>query len=243
MKKIFNFSRGEFWATVVLLLLILGGLFFSFFYEKRLPEKIDLSEYRATIQEFEEQQQFFDSTKHHQKKSFYKRSYRYDYDYTSTNKKYDSAHYQRDTSKLQRMEKKVLYQIHKIDLNKCDTTAIVGVPQFGSKRALKVIEYRDKLGGFYSFAQLREIYILQDISIEHCAKYFTIDPSKIKKIDINHVTYKELITHPYFDAYLTKQVINYRDQKGSIKNMAHFKEITHAYKELTDKLEPYLIFE
>ena len=62
MKKIFNFSRGEFWATVVLLLLILGGLFFYFFYEKRLPEKIDLSEYRATIQEFEEQQQFFDST-------------------------------------------------------------------------------------------------------------------------------------------------------------------------------------
>jgi DNA uptake protein ComE-like DNA-binding protein len=99
------------------------------------------------------------------------------------------------------------------------------------------------LGGFHSFEQLAEVYILQNITTEHWAKYFFIDTKDIRKLQINSTTYKELITHPYFDAYLTKTILNYRQKNGIIANIAQFKEITKAYPELITKIEPYLSFE
>ena len=57
------------------------------------------------------------------------------------------------------------------------------------------------------------------------------------------MSYNELKLHPYFDAYLAKTVVSYREKNGKIRNLAEFQKITHAYQELMDKLSPYLSFE
>ena len=135
------------------------------------------------------------------------------------------------------------YAIQKVELNHCDTFAIMAVPQFGSKRAAKMVEYRDKLGGFYAYSQIREVYILQNRKDDFLAKYFTIDCSLIRKIEVNKATYKEMIRHPYFDAYLVKTILNYRQKNGAIKSAEEFRQVTHAYPELMEKLTPYLSFD
>ena len=131
----------------------------------------------------------------------------------------------------------------KVELNQCDTSDITRIPQFGSKRAQKIVEYRNRLGGFHSLEQLHEIYILQNVDLAYCEKYFTINPSLVKKIKVNLMSYNELKLHPYFDAYLAKTVVSYREKNGKIRNLAEFQKITHAYQELMDKLAPYLSFE
>ncbi len=138
--------------------------------------------------------------------------------------------------------KQPMYEIVKIDLNRCDSTDITVVPMFGSKRAARLVEYRDKLGGFHSLAQLREVFVLQDIPMDLLEKYFVVHPGDVRKININKATYKEMIAHPYFDAYLTKTILNYRSKNGDITSFEELQQITHAYAELMEKLRWYVVF-
>ena len=135
-----------------------------------------------------------------------------------------------------------MYEIVKIDLNSCDTNELVTVPQFGSKRAAKLVEYRDKLGGFNSISQLQEVYILQNIDTVKLKDYLYINKQKIKKLNINTATYQELVSHPYIDSYLTKLIIHHRERNGPIGDLDELQRITHAYPELIEKLRPYVSF-
>ena len=135
-----------------------------------------------------------------------------------------------------------MYEIIKIELNSCDTNELVIVPQFGSKRAAKLVEYRDKLGGFNSLSQLQEVYILQNIDTVKLKGYLYINRQKIKKLNINTATYQELVAHPYIDSYLTKLIIHHRERNGPIRDLDELQRITHAYSELIEKLKPYLVF-
>ena len=143
----------------------------------------------------------------------------------------------------QKTPRKLEYEIIKLNINRCDTTDVKGIPQFGSARAAKLIEYRDRMGGFHSLSQVQEVFILQSIEVEFLEQYFFIKPSDVKKIKINTATYEELKTHPYFDAYLAKQVLKYRETQGRIKSLEDFQRATNAYGSLVEKLRPYLDFE
>lgn len=247
MKGFFHFSRGEFYATVTLLALITIIYSFYFFYNPIHTKTTDWSEFEATIDAFNARQQAYaDSLEHAraERKNYYQ--HRYDYQYQNKTYAHQNTHiynYQKDTSSLKPFPKKEHYRIEMINLNLCDTSDIVRVPKFGSKRAQKIVEYREKLGGFHSLEQLKEIYILQNIDIKFCEKYFFIDERDIKHIYINSVSYQDLLKHPYFDAYLTKSVISYRNKHGKIHNATEFQKITHAYAELMEKVTPYLCFE
>ena len=139
-------------------------------------------------------------------------------------------------------QREPMYEIVKINLNHCDSTDITVVPMFGSKRAARLVEYRDKLGGFHSLSQLREVFVLQDIPMDLLEKYFVVHPADIRKININTATYKEMVNHPYFDAYLTKTILNYRSRNGDITSFEELQQITHAYPELMEKLRWYVVF-
>ena len=249
MRNFWGMSRGEFVGTAALLTIILAVMLFNLFYH-RAPEQYDLSSYAARIESFEQRQAAYaDSVAaaHSQQDSAYAarrqtsqrgRLYHKHQVYSR-----ESFYCQEDTSKLKPLQKRQNYFVEKVELNTCDTDDIVRIPQFGSKRAMQIVEYRDRLGGFHSLEQLHEIYILRNVNLEYCEKYFTVNPSFVKKIKVNSMTYNELKSHPYFDAYLAKTVVSYRKKNGKINNLAEFQKITHAYQELMDKLAPYLSFE
>lgn len=250
MWKFLGMSKGDFIGTSSLLIIILLLLAFNLFYVRAPKPQPDLSAFASQIAAFEEQQAAFaDSVAaaRAERDSAFAARYRpYKERYPRYEKRAfyrDSSYYQKDTSKLKPFPKKQSYFVEKVELNRCDSSDIMRIPQFGSKRAQKIIEYRDRLGGFHSLEQLHEIYILQNLDLRYCEKYFTINPSFVKKIKVNTMSYKELKSHPYFDAYLAKTVVSYREKNGKIKNLAEFQQITHAYQELMDKLAPYLSFE
>lgn len=250
MGDFFRMSKGEFVGTVILLFIILALMAAVLLYHQSPPPPTDLSDFVSEVTAFEKRQRTYaDSVAQERasRDSAYRNRYASRYDYSKNYRHYDttsrSVRYPYDTTRLRPIQKKESYRIQKVDLNLCDTSDITRVPQFGSKRALKIVEYRDKLGGFHSFEQLREIYILQNIDLEYCQKYFTINPNHIKKIEVNKLSYKELKSHPYFDAYLAKTIVNYRNANGKIHSIAEFQKVTHAYQELMDKLSPYLSFD
>ncbi|MCL2291047.1 MAG: helix-hairpin-helix domain-containing protein [Bacteroidetes bacterium] len=234
----FNFTRGERIAAIILLLIIIIQLLFSTFYEARSSKNADLNEFKELITQFEIRQLFLEDSIENARKEYYANRYQQN---RRESYSYDSSR-NRNNAPFEKQEKKPQYAIIKLELNKCDTSEIVVVPQFGSKRAQKLVEYREKLGGFYAFEQVKEIYILQNIEVDFLKKYFTLDVSLIHKININSATYRELVTHPYIDAYLAKLIINYREKNGNFTSMEEVQKATNAYRELIEKLQHYIEF-
>lgn len=243
MSSFFNFTKGEWSASIFLLSIFIASLFFNHFYSARKKEPFDVTLFQQEIRQFQLVQQHLNDSiaaEKERRATLYQnrnyaaqgKSFRYDYP-----KSYDSIP-SRPKPNIQNS-----YAIIKVDLNHCDTSDIMRIPLFGSKRAQKLVEYRESLGGFHSLSQLQEIFILQNIDTLHFEKYFTISQGNIKKIAINRAEYQELIQHPYFDAYLVKSVLHYRQKRGIIHNIEDFRQATNAYGELLKKVEPYLSFE
>lgn len=228
MKWNMNFTRGEWVAALALLALMLAGYLFYALYDRPRPVA-EMGRYAAVFEEFNRQQALL-------RDSVEAARARRGHDYSRPRSV-------RDTNpKNGRSVKKPMYDIVRLDLNRCDTGDIVVVPLFGSKRAARLVEYRDKLGGFYSLAQVREVYVLQDMDISHMEKYFYVNSGDVRKININTATYKEMVSHPYFDAYLTKTILHYREQHGAIHSLEELQQVTHAYPELMEKLRHYVVF-
>lgn len=259
MKSFFRFTAGEWAASALMALLIIAGILFYFLYENSAVAHTDYTEYQEMFAQFErEQQRLADSAEAARKAKYHSR---WGTDGCSSSfaggmaepKGKNHTYYTDDTDmrwnrnpsiddSLKKQPQKPQYTIVKVELNRADTSDIMRIPGFGSKRAQKIVEYREKLGGFYDLSQLKEIYILQNINLEYVKKYFTADRKLIQKIDLNQCDYKTLISHPYFDSYLTKTILNYRQKSGPIRDMAHLREITHIYAELEEKLVWYVEF-
>ena len=215
-------------AALALLAFTMAGYLFYYLYDRQRLPQMELGVYAAQFESFNQQQALLSDSLAKTKAA------RWHPDWSAPP----------DTTRKRAVDaRKPLYDIVRIDINRCDTDDIVVVPLFGSKRAARLVEYRDRLGGFYSLEQIREVYVLQDMDMEHVAKYFTLRPGDVRKININTASYKELVSHPYFDAYLAKTILNFREKHGKIDSFEQLQQITHAYPELMEKLRHYIVFE
>ena len=224
MKTKFNFTGGEWIASLILAGFILFCYLFYFLYDGRTKPSTDMAQYAAVFEAFNQRQdRIRDSLAMVRRNSY-------------------PNHLGMGDTVPRKAAKQPMYEIVKIDLNRCDSADITVVPMFGIKRAARLVEYRDKLGGFHSLEQLREVFVLQDIPMDLLEKYFIVHPADIRKININTATYKEMVSHPYFDAYLTKTILNYRSRNGDITSFDELQRITHAYPELMERLRWYVVF-
>ena len=105
-----------------------------------------------------------------------------------------------------------------VDINSCDTADLMRLPKIGAFRAKKIIEQRDKLGGFYSCEQLSAIYSMDSALVQELKPYIIIDTAHIKKINLNTATFKDLVKHPLISYEQTKDIMNYKRIVGTIKN-------------------------
>ncbi len=128
-----------------------------------------------------------------------------------------------------------------LEINTGDSTQIVELPGIGPYSAMKILNYRKRLGGFYSLSQLREIKGLRHSYVDSITPFFTLNPALIRKLLINLATEKELYGHPYI-GNKAKAIVAYRNQHGTYRNFADlFKTgVFHSGDEI--QLDPYLDF-
>lgn len=129
--------------------------------------------------------------------------------------------------------------IWNIKLNSTDSASLVELPGIGSKLAGRIINFRDKLGGFYSVEQVRETYGLQDSSFQKIKPYLYIN-GKVKKININTATKEELKIHPYIKWNLANAFVEFRNQHGNFKSLDELKNIGIMDEKTFSKLSHYL---
>lgn len=141
-----------------------------------------------------------------------------------------------EKSSFQRKENKIIT----VHINQSDTTAFISLPGIGSKLALRIVSFREKLGGFYSVSQIKETYGLADSTFQKI-RPFLLEGGEIKKININTVTKEELRKHPYFKWNVVNAIIEYRNQHGNFSNVEELKNIAVIDEVLFSKVMPYLV--
>ena len=126
-----------------------------------------------------------------------------------------------------------------LDLNSADSTELVKLPGIGPANAMKVIRYRERLGGYSDIRQLTEIEGLPDSLM----KWFIItDTVQVSKIQVNKATLTELRRHPYLDFYQARAIVEYRNERGIIKGPEQFSFMEEFTAQDLIRLEPYLDF-
>ena len=131
----------------------------------------------------------------------------------------------------------------KLDLNIIDSIQLRQIPGIGQKTANRIVDYREKLGGFINIQQLREVYAIDSSRFLQIKPYLFVDKTNIKKLNINKLEIKELIKHPYVDYYLAKAIVVYRQNYGKYNSVEDIKKAVHFYDELYQKIVPYLCVE
>jgi DNA uptake protein ComE-like DNA-binding protein len=104
-----------------------------------------------------------------------------------------------------------------VGINTADSLSLIAIPGIGPVFASRILRYRDRLGGFYSVAQLREVYGMTDERMEEIGKYISVDDESIRTIRINFADQKELSMHPYITSGQAKALINARSAEGPFR--------------------------
>lgn len=134
------------------------------------------------------------------------------------------------------------YEPFRVDLNKADTTELKELNGIGSFYARKIVEHREKLGGYYNIGQLLELWKMTPETIDKFAYQIVIDLSSIKKINVNVATAQELAAHPYIRFDLASRIVLQREQAGNFENLESLVGSGLLDGELSLKLAPYLDF-
>lgn len=127
-----------------------------------------------------------------------------------------------------------------VDVNTADTTAFIALPGIGSKLALRIINFRDKLGGFHSINQVRETFGLPDSTFQKIKQYLKAETAAIRKININMATVDELKAHPYIKWMIANPIIAYRKEHGPFAKMEDLKKVIAVTEDIFQKISPYL---
>ncbi|MDK2910783.1 MAG: competence protein ComEA [Bacteroidales bacterium] len=127
-----------------------------------------------------------------------------------------------------------------IDLNSADTLLLQDLPGIGSTFARRIWKYGQRLGGYHHSEQLLEVYGMDASRLEKIKPYIIIDTTKIRKIDLNQASFKDLLRHPYLEYYMVKAIADYRHKHHGIKEISELKILPLMYDELYNKLRPYL---
>ncbi|KAA6348132.1 hypothetical protein EZS27_004406 [termite gut metagenome] len=126
-----------------------------------------------------------------------------------------------------------------IDLNQADTAELKKIPGIGSGIAARIVDYRKRLGGFYSVNQLEDIHL----PTAQFAEWFSVATDAIVRINLNGTGIERLRAHPYFNFYQAKAIVEYRKKKGGLKSL---KQLA-LYEEFSgmdfERMEQYVCFE
>jgi competence ComEA-like helix-hairpin-helix protein len=127
-----------------------------------------------------------------------------------------------------------------IDVNTADTIAFISLPGIGSKLAVRIVTFREKLGGFYSVEQIGETYGLPDSTFQNIKQWLKLDNPSVKKININTATIDEMKAHPYIKFSIANPIVAYRNEHGSFSKLEDIKKVMAVTDEIYKKIAPYL---
>ncbi|MGE5425430.1 MAG: helix-hairpin-helix domain-containing protein [Syntrophothermus sp.] len=127
-----------------------------------------------------------------------------------------------------------------IELNGADTFELQRLSGIGPGFARRIVKYRERLGGFISVDQVKEVFGMDEERFEMIREHLVVNPDSVHPIDINQVTFKDLLKHPYFPFGITKPIMIYRKDHKIIKSTDELRNISGINDSVFKKIIPYV---
>lgn len=131
----------------------------------------------------------------------------------------------------------------KVELNSCDSAALDSVFFMSSYLAGRIINYRNRIGGFFELTQIQLIYGIDSTVYAKISTHLSLDSANVIRIDLNKVSLEKLAQHPYIGYKLAKVMVNYRAQHGPFKSKSDLKKIILINEEIFRKIERYILIQ
>ncbi|MCO4293868.1 helix-hairpin-helix domain-containing protein [Solitalea sp. MAHUQ-68] len=130
-----------------------------------------------------------------------------------------------------------------IELNAADSTELITLKGIGPTFANRILKYRNRLGGFHSKEQLKEVYGLDSVLFLAIIDKVFVNSALIQKVNINNASFNDLKRYPYWSYKQINTVLNYRKQHGKFLKSEDLLQAVVLDKAVLTKLTPYLLFE
>lgn len=151
--------------------------------------------------------------------------------------------YDIDTHTVDKLQSKIHIdenKLDKIDLNRAGKEELKELHGIGDVYAGRIVEFREKTGGFQSLSQLKDIYGFEEELFRNIAHRIKLSPAEPKKIMINTANLEELSNHPYISWNLAERIINYRKHHYPIRDLNNLLGVDSGQ---IKRLTPYVSFE
>ena len=126
-----------------------------------------------------------------------------------------------------------------VDINAADTNLLKKIPNIGSYRAREIVSYRQRLGGYTEVNQVMEACEMPDEVLE----WFSLVPVPVKTLNVNSLSVRQLMRHPYLSFYQAREIVAYRKEHGPIKQIEELATLDKFSSSDIERLRPYLIFQ
>ncbi len=127
------------------------------------------------------------------------------------------------------------------DINLATLEDLSGIYGIGDVLAGRIINYRNKIGGFLDDIQLKDIYGLNyEVRSELQSQFTVLTIPTHTVYDINEATVLELAAVPYIGYELAREIINYRLLNEKINNFEELAKIKDFPSEKIDRIALYL---
>lgn len=128
-----------------------------------------------------------------------------------------------------------------VELNQADSVSLEALPGIGPGLAGRIIRYRERLGGYRSLDQLREVWGVDDSLYAFIAPRLSVDSSaSFRRLKLNTDSLEVFGRHPYVGWKLGRVIINYRKQHGPFQEVEGILRTGLIAADNFRKLAPYL---
>ena len=127
-----------------------------------------------------------------------------------------------------------------IELNAADTFELQQLRGIGPGFARRIVNYRERLRGYSDKRQVLEVFGMDTTRYQLIEKNLVVNRDSIHPIEINTVTFKELLRHPYFPFNTTKNIMIYRQKNKRFKSLDELKNIQGVNDSIFGRMIIYL---
>ena len=149
-------------------------------------------------------------------------------------KKIPSAAFQRELDEV-----KDNFQIK--DLNSATAEDLKSISGIGDKLSLRIIKFRNRLGGFIVDDQLYDVYGLEPEVVKRTFERFKVlSQPQIEKINVNSASAEEISKLIYIRYNVASKIVEYREMNGTFTSFDELMKIEDFPIEKIHRIELYL---
>lgn len=241
-KDYLYFRQGQKIAVVILLGLILTALIINGVISARKRQEVVVIQNDSLQREFEAFEKSLQEKEENIDSGYRRRYYASSADRKYSDQQNEYRPKSRETGYTPFPKAEKLAEGQTISLNDADTAQWKKIPGIGSAFASRIVKYRNRLGGFASVNQLKEVYGIDAELYSKISPYIKPD-GNYSKINVNKLEFKQLLSHPYLNYKQVKAIVSLRDRKGRIASINELSMLDEFTTADIERLAPYLEFE